>query len=309
MAKAWWRKSANLSYGSRRRHLNASQATLVRTSRQRRDHTLDLVFRDRRCRRAVGRRQKRVAGDPWPRLHRRWTGWMPGTLTTWYVAPSWRARSSSAPRCRPIWWPKSPRRMRGCRPSTASTPRSRFSARHAPRVSTSACSLSAAALAQAAPCSSWSGLSRRVASPRCEAEPTCAHPHLDAIADRRAVLAPDRDAPGGADRALALASSRVTAAKAKVAEATVMADDSVGPERCLHGDPGGHRVTIILGRHFAISATGSSALRTPVKAVAPRRQACRRAEPRALSRCAADCRRQIRRLQSPRPTDAGRWAA
>ena len=48
--------------------------------------------------------------------------------------------------------------------------------------------LSAAELAPAAPCSSWSGLSRRVASPRCEAEPTCAHPHLDAIADRRAGL-------------------------------------------------------------------------------------------------------------------------
>lgn len=53
-----------------------------------------------------------------------------------------------------------------------------------------------------------------------------------ALALAKAVLAPDRDTPGGADRALALASCRVTAAKA--AEATAMVGDAVDPGRRLH---------------------------------------------------------------------------
>ena len=71
---------------------------------------------------------------------------------------------------------------------------------------------------------------RRTLSPRM--------PRGHPAACRKAVLAPDRDAPGGADHALALAWCRVTAAKAKakakVAEATV--DDSVDPERRRHCD-------------------------------------------------------------------------
>ena len=53
---------------------------------------------------------------------------------------------------------------------------------------------------------------------------------------RKAVRAPDRDAPGGADHGLALASCRVTAvtAAATAAEATV--DNSVGPAHHLHFD-------------------------------------------------------------------------
>ena len=54
----------------------------------------------------------------------------------------------------------------------------------------------------------------------------------------KAVLAPDRDALGGADHASALKSCRVTAAKAEaaVAVATAMVDDSVDPGRRLHCD-------------------------------------------------------------------------
>ena len=59
---------------------------------------------------------------------------------------------------------------------------------------------------------------------------------------RRAALARDRNALGEADHALALASGRVTAAKAKVAEATAMVDDTAGPGqrlRCEHERPTG----------------------------------------------------------------------
>ena len=110
---------------------------------------------------------------------------------------------------------------------------------------------------------------------------------------RKAVLAPDRDAPGGADHGLALASCRVTAvtaaATAKVAEATV--DKSVGPAHHFRFDYGG-----ALGDHdlgvFSQPAQLQAALsRTRTKAAAPWHRACLYAESCTLSRSVADCRR------------------
>jgi len=118
---------------------------------------------------------------------------------------------------------------------------------------------------------------------------------------RKAVRAPDRDAPGGADHGLALASCRVTAvtaaAAATVAEATV--DNWVGPAHHLHFDYGRALGDDDLGVFLQAAPP-----RTRIKAMAPWHQARRYAESRTFSRSVADCRRQIRRLQSPRPPDA-----
>ena len=64
--------------------------------------------------------------------------------------------------------------------------------------------------------------------------------HAPALA--KAVLAWDQDAPAGADHALALASCRATAAKAKAAKATATVDDSMDPghrRHCDHERPSG----------------------------------------------------------------------
>ena len=117
---------------------------------------------------------------------------------------------------------------------------------------------------------------------------------------RKAVRAPDRDAPGGADHGLALASCRVTAVTAvtaAAAEATV--DNSVGPAHHLHFDYGRALGDDDLGVFLQAAPP-----RTRIKAMAPWHQARRYAESRTFSRSVADCRRQIRRLQSPRPPDA-----
>ena len=110
---------------------------------------------------------------------------------------------------------------------------------------------------------------------------------------RKAVLAPDRDAPGGADHGLALASFRVTAvtaaATAKVAEATV--DNSVGPAHHFHFDHGGASGDPDLGVFLQPAQLQAALPRTRTKAATPWHRACRYAESCTLSRSVADCRR------------------
>jgi hypothetical protein len=59
--------------------------------------------------------------DAWPRLTARSTAWTRATWPTSRAAPAWRARSSTAPPCRPSWRPRSEPPTRGCAPSTART--------------------------------------------------------------------------------------------------------------------------------------------------------------------------------------------
>ena len=60
-----------------------------------------------RLRRSPPRRTATCSTRPTPgrACMPRSTGWTRATSTTWRGARSWRARSSTAPRCRTIWWP------------------------------------------------------------------------------------------------------------------------------------------------------------------------------------------------------------